>query len=548
MPEIPAEIQQKPTRALIYLDRLIRNLSTLKQIADPSGILPIIKADAYGHGLVRIAKTLHEEGVESLGVSFLEEGVALRLAGITGRILVMGGIVNAQIEHFLEYDLEMTASSEFIAAAISDAATRMGVQAKVHAKIDTGMSRIGVNWEQSESFFKTLASLPGIEVVGLYSHLATAEDTSGEGYDFAREQIRRFNVGIDHARKSGLDPSLIHLVNTAGLLNHHDARFTATRPGIALYGLPLKTNQSLDLPDHDFKVEPVLELVSEVVFIKGLRAGSPVSYGMTWRAPQNTWIATIPLGYGDGFPRELGNRGHVLIRGKRYPIVGAVCMDQLMVDVGPKDPPDVGEPVTLIGRQGDEEITVGEICRITGNIPYEIPILLTTRVPRIYLYRAAICPHVAANKTRAAGCPHPAAGNQLTCRQVPSPDGINCIRWQTPSSASLRQKEHTMIVTTTPTIEGQAIKEYKGLVSGEAIMGANIVLDFLAGIRDIVGGRSAAYEKKLLEAQSVAVEEMKERAKAMGANAIVGVDLDYEVLGRDNGMLMVNVNGTAVVI
>jgi len=417
VPETSVEIRQKPTLALIHLDRMIRNLWKLKELAHPATVLPVIKADAYGHGLIRIAKALTEDGVEGLGVSFLEEGIALRRAGIPGRILVMGGIVNAQIDHFLEYDLDMTASSSYIATAISDAAVRMGIPAKVHAKIDTGMGRIGVNWEQSTPFFEKLSSLPGLEVVGIYSHLATAEDTDGEGYDFAREQIRRFRISLEKAAECRLDPPLIHLVNSAGMLNHPDAGFSLIRPGIALYGLPSKTNQpdvlaslarlrraspGLDpgeaksewTPAAQFphpsqppvlELEPVLELVSEIVFLKGVRKDTPISYGMTWRAPQNTWIATIPIGYGDGYPRAMSNRGHVLIRGKRYPIVGAVCMDQLMVDVGPVDPPEVGEAVTLIGRQGDDEITVGEICGITGHIPYEIPILLTTRVPRIYM-------------------------------------------------------------------------------------------------------------------------------------------------------------------
>jgi alanine racemase len=378
--ETPDDIRQKPTLAVIHLDRMIRNLQRLTTMASPAGIMPIIKADAYGHGLIPVARALTAEGVVGLGVSFLEEAVALRRAGIQGRILVMGGIVNAQIDHFLEFDLEMTASSELKAHAISEAAERLGVRAKVHAKIDTGMSRIGVNWEQAELFFHTLAELPGLEVVGIYSHLATAEDTEGEGYDFAREQIGRFRHSIDAAKRLGLEPPMIHIVNTVGLLNHSDARFSLIRPGLALYGLPMKTNQRLE----QLEVEPVLELISEIVFLKGVRKGTPISYGMTWRAPRDTWIATIPLGYGDGYPRAMGNQGDVLIEGKRYPIVGAVCMDQLMVDLGPGKPPEVGAKVTLIGRQGDEEITVEEICRLTGYIPYEVPILLTTRVPRVF--------------------------------------------------------------------------------------------------------------------------------------------------------------------
>jgi alanine racemase len=382
--ESTVEIRQKPTLALIHLDRLIRNLQRLSEVSSPAGVMPIIKADAYGHGMIPIAKALTAEGVTGLGVSFLEEGVALRRAGIPGRILVMGGIVNAQIDHFLQYDLEMTASSVAKAQAISEAAVRLGVLGKVHAKVDTGIGRIGINWEQAENLFQVLADLPGLDVVGIYSHLATAEDLDGEGYDFTREQIRRFRKCLEAAHQCGLNPPLIHIANTAGLLNHPDAKFTLTRPGISLYGLPLKQMEGR-ASSRPVNVEPVMELVSEIVFMKGVRKGTPISYGMTWRAPQNTWIATIPIGYGDGFPRAMGNQGRVLIRGKRYPIVGAVCMDQLMVDVSPENPPEVGEPVTLIGRQGNDEITVGEICSITGHIPYEIPILLTTRVPRIYL-------------------------------------------------------------------------------------------------------------------------------------------------------------------
>ena len=199
--ESSEDIRQKPTLAIIHLDRMIRNLQKLTDMANPAGILPIIKADAYGHGLIPVAGALTAEGVTGLGVSFLEEAVALRRAGIKDRILVMGGIVNAQIDHFLEFDLEMTASSVLKATAISEAAERLGVRAKVHAKIDTGMSRIGVNWEQAELFFQTLSELPGLEVVGIYSHLATAEATEGEGYNYARQQIRRFRLSIDAAKR-----------------------------------------------------------------------------------------------------------------------------------------------------------------------------------------------------------------------------------------------------------------------------------------------------------------------------------------------------------
>ena len=278
IPEASEDIRQKPTLAIIHLDRMIRNLQRLTAKASPAGIMPIIKADAYGHGLIPVARALTAEGVVGLGVSFLEEAVALRRAGIQGRILVMGGIVNAQIDHFLEFDLEMTASSEFKARAISEAAERLGVRAKVHAKIDTGMSRIGVNWEQADWFLSVLSELPNLDVVGIYSHLVTAEATEGEGYDFAREQIRRFRQSIDAAKRHGLEPAMVHIVNTVGLLNHPDARFSMIRPGLALYGLPMKTNQPLD----QLQSEPVLGLISELVFLKGVRKGTPGSLPFHW--------------------------------------------------------------------------------------------------------------------------------------------------------------------------------------------------------------------------------------------------------------------------
>jgi alanine racemase len=260
------------------------------------------------------------------------------------------------------------------ARAISAAARTAGKPARVHLKVDTGMERIGVHWYSAEPFIDEVTSLPGIEIVGLFSHFATSDTDLA----FAREQLGRFNEVLALLEAKGRRPELVHLANSAGLVNLPEARFDMVRPGLLLYGYeptPLKS----------VGVEPVMRLMSRVAYFKSLRGGSSVSYGRAWTAPEDTRIATIPIGYGDGYPRALSNRGEVVIRGRRLPVVGRVCMDQLMVDLGPDGEAYNGDEVLLFGEKSGERMPAEALCERIDTIPYELTCMINARVPRVYV-------------------------------------------------------------------------------------------------------------------------------------------------------------------
>ena len=367
-------LERRPTYAEIYLNRVSENLSLIKKLVPASKIIAIVKADAYGHGLTAISRELEKSGCDYLGVGFLEEGVKLRDDGIKCPILVLGGVAGYQINHFLQNDLELTASSHYITEEIDRRARRLNRLAPIHLKIDTGMNRIGVNYKRAENFLKFASSLTNVEIKGIYSHLSSGESD----FEFTKLQFNRLKQ-IQSVSESILGKVIpFHLLNSAGILNFPEGQLDFVRPGMLIYGI---------VPDESYRakidVKPVLSLKSEVVFVKRVSAGEGISYGLTYTTERETTIVTIPIGYGDGFPHRLSNKGKVIIAGKKYPIAGRVCMDQIMVDVG-NDKIRIGEETVLIGSQGNEDITVEEICGLTGAIPYEIPIGITERVPRIY--------------------------------------------------------------------------------------------------------------------------------------------------------------------
>ncbi|HEY3295158.1 MAG TPA: alanine racemase [bacterium] len=364
----------RPTFARVDRAALAANFQAFRNLAKGAKIMAVLKADAYGHGLLGCSRIFSELGVDYLGVAFVEEGIALRRAGFSEPILVLGGIVGTQIALFLDYDLDMTASSVFKIEAINEAAKGTGKRGRVHIKIDTGMNRIGQNWRTVDELFAAVHRCDRVEVAGIYSHLATAEDADTT---FAKVQIARFKEALEKARAAGVEPGLRHIVNSAGAIQFPEAHFDMIRPGLGLYG----THASPDLAPR-FPLTPAMSLVSEIVYMKRVRKGEGVSYGLRWSAPEDVWVATVPVGYGDGYPRLLSG-SPVLIGGKRYPIVGTVCMDQLMVNLG-QDRCRVGTEVVMWGRQGDAEITLWELCKPAGFIPYELPIYLTGRVPRVF--------------------------------------------------------------------------------------------------------------------------------------------------------------------
>ena len=369
-------MSQRPTRIVVDLDVLGGNLRAIRaKVGVP--VMAIVKANAYGHGLVPVAHHLQAQGVEQLGVAFVEEGMALRRAGITVPILVLGGILGRQVGQLIQHDLEITESSLDKLRKVEAAAERLGRKAVVHLKIDTGMERIGVHSYSCGPMIEAAVASGWCTVKGVYSHLACADDPTSA---MTALQLERFQEACAHFERIGAPMPIRHLANSGGVLHYPETWLDMVRPGIMLYGV---------LPDPDahrtVDVKPALSLISQVVYFKTVLAGHPVGYGATWAPPHDTHVVTVPIGYGDGYPRALSNCGEVLIRGQRRPIVGRLCMDQFMVDLGPDGSAYVEDDVVLIGTQGGETISVEDVAKRAGTIGYEILTRLNERVPREYV-------------------------------------------------------------------------------------------------------------------------------------------------------------------
>lgn len=369
-----AAASQRPTRIRVDLDALSHNLRRIRAHAGVP-VMGIVKANAYGHGLVPVALHLQAQGVDQLGVAFLEEGIALRQAGITIPILVLGGIFGPQVAQFIANDLEITVSSLDKLRQVEAAAQALGRKAVVHLKIDTGMERIGVHSYSAGPFVEAAVASRWCVLKGIYSHLACADDPDSP---MTLQQLARFEEACAHVTRLGAQMPLRHLANSGGVLHFPQTYLDMVRPGILMYGV---------MPDpashRTVDVRPALSLVSQVVYFKVVRAGNPVSYGATWTPAQDTRVVTIPIGYGDGWPRALSSRGEVLIRGQRHPMVGRVCMDQFMVDIGQGSAFNEDE-VVLIGAQDGERISAEEVALNAGTIAYEILTGLNERIPREY--------------------------------------------------------------------------------------------------------------------------------------------------------------------
>lgn len=367
-------VSQRPTRIVVDLDHLAFNLHAIRaHVGVP--VMGIVKANAYGHGLVPVALHLQAQGVEQLGVAFVEEGIALRQAGVTVPILVMGGIFGPQVTQFITHDLEFTVSSLDKLRQAEATAQSLGRKAVIHLKVDTGMERIGVHSYSAKPLIEAALASRWCVVKGIYSHLACADDPSSP---MTLLQLERFLEACAHIERAGAPMPVRHLANSGGVLHFPQTHLDMVRPGIVLYGV---------LPDPasraTFTVKPALSLVSKVVYFKVVKAGNTVSYGATWAPTHDTRVVTVPIGYGDGYPRSLSSRGQVLVRGHRYPIVGRVCMDQFMVDIG-HDSAWNEDEVVLIGTQGDERISAEAVAQAAGTIPYEILVGLNDRIPREY--------------------------------------------------------------------------------------------------------------------------------------------------------------------
>lgn len=366
----------RPTRVIVDLDALAHNFQAIRRHVAPARVMPILKANAYGHGLVPVARLMERLGADYLGVALLEEGILLRRAGIRMPILVLGGLWSGQLPAFLKYDLAITASSIEKLEQIDQAAAALGVTARVHLKIDTGMERVGVHYYNAEGFLEAALRYKHIRVEGIYSHFANAD---AEDLASARLQLERFQEVLRFFERRGLPPPLRHMANSAAIARLPEAHFDLVRPGLLLYGLYPSPHVPRTVP-----VRPALSWKSKVVYFKVTLPGHPVSYGWTWAPDRPTRIVTVPVGYGDGYFRCLSNKAQVLIRGKRYPQVGRICMDQMMVNIG-WDSAYNGDDVTLIGEDGDERITAEDLAAWAGTIPYEVLTSISNRVPRVYV-------------------------------------------------------------------------------------------------------------------------------------------------------------------
>ncbi len=366
----------RPTQVIVDLEALAHNFQEIRRWVHPAGVMAVLKANAYGHGLVPVARLLAHLGADYLGVAVLEEGILLRRAGIRTPILVLGGVLGSRIPLFLKYDLTLTASSMETLRQISEAAGALGRRARVHLKIDTGMERIGVHAENAERFLEEAVRCRHIHLEGIYSHFANADLPDPA---LTRWQWDRFQEVLGFFERHSLPMPLRHIANSAALVRFPETHLDLVRPGILLYGV-----YPSEAVPRRLSVRPAITWKTRVVYLKVVPQGRGVSYGWTWRAPRATRVATLPVGYGDGYFRALSNRAQVLLRGRRHPQVGTICMDQMMVQVEQEVPVAVGDEVVLIGCQGPACIPVEEVARWAGTIPYEVLTSINTRVPRVY--------------------------------------------------------------------------------------------------------------------------------------------------------------------
>lgn len=369
------------THAEIDVQKLHRNYLNTKGALPPDvKVMGIVKANAYGHGVLEISRLLTDYGIDYLGVGFLEEGIYLREHGLTVPILVLGGVLDNQIRSFLDNNLDITVSSLEIAERIEHEVARdKNLKARIHLKIDTGMERIGVHSENALPFVERVCRMKHLDVVGIYSHFASADERDKA---FTHYQFDRFQSLLKKINSIGIDIPLKHIANSGALIDLPETYLTMVRPGIMLYGIypSLETTESI-------LIEPVLSLKSKIVFIKEVAANTSVSYGRKYFTSKRTKIATIPVGYGDGYSRRLTNNSEVLIAGKRYPVIGVVCMDQMMVDIGYDASIHVGDDVILIGESSGEKISAWELAERAGTNPYELLTGIATRVPRVFIHK-----------------------------------------------------------------------------------------------------------------------------------------------------------------
>lgn len=379
LPVISVDEIVRPTRVEVDLKILADNFKAIKAHVGKSKVMPVLKANAYGHGLVRVAQLYEELKADYLGVAVVEEGILLREMGIKIPILVLGGVWGNQIPLFLKNNLTITASSIDKLKQIDETAEQMKTKAIVHLKIDTGMERIGVHYYNAEKFVDAAFSCRNINVEGIYSHFATAES---DDVTFTKLQLERFNEVLEYFNKHSIsqstNPPIRHISNSGAILQLPEANLDMVRPGIMLFGVYPSKNIKKTVT-----LKPALTWKSLVVYFKVIKAGNAIGYGLTWKPDHNIRAVTVPVGYGDGYFRSMSHKAKVLLNGKIYPVVGNISMDQIVVNIE-SDSAYNSDEVILLGSDGKNSIAAEDLAEWAGTIPYEILTNINTRVPRIY--------------------------------------------------------------------------------------------------------------------------------------------------------------------
>ena len=368
-------------KAVISLDAVEQNFREMrKNIAEDTKMIAVVKADAYGHGAVPIAHLIeNHDYIWGFAAATAEEAVHLRQAGITKPILILGIVFDEYFPELVQYDIRPAVCEYDEAKKLSDEAVLQNKTVHIHIALDTGMTRIGyADIPESVEEIKKIAELPNLEIEGMFTHFARADE-----YDRspAMVQLERYQDFSKRVEEAGVDIPLHHCSNSAGIIRVPEANLSIVRAGITIYGIYPSSEVERDI----VKLAPVMELKSHITYVKDVPAGAAISYGGTYVADKKKRVATIPVGYADGYPRQLSNKGWVLIHGKKAPILGRVCMDQFMADVTEIDNVKKGDEVTLLGRDGDEFISIEEMGDLCGRFSYEFACDISPRVPRVYI-------------------------------------------------------------------------------------------------------------------------------------------------------------------